>query len=399
MTSLEDLKLGIQPRDYTELLSEAVESINSSASALKIRGINDPAYILLGTYLYLAQLTLEQFSLLTSGLALNLIEAKGITEFLSAPAEGEVLLTLPVSAVASASTLASPSGVTYAQITPPILVPADTPTPIKYRAIFEGTVTNSPDVGNLLAQGWYSSLPATDVVTATGFIGGRNTETSETFLTRGRLSLGQQQAPVSQQDWQNLAVAALSAADNSTRPFCRVQNQWRTEQLPRIDVEMEGGIFISCPNQVTRPEIRIYLARQYNQTATEPELAAVRASLETRRPVHTELVVAALPVLPISAKVILEVTGSIPGTDILQNCVAAIQENLETTESFIQHRVLLSSLSRLTTVKVAEEIWIAKPDVMLKPDNVHIGLVLPYLKNLELVLITPGNSQTLYYAN
>lgn len=407
MSIIDELKLQLQPTDYRETLDAAIQIINNSSGLLKIRGINDPSYLLLGTYLFVAQAVLEQFQQLTAMLALNLIEAKGTQELTEAPAKGTVVVELPVDAVASQVQLSSPSGITYVQSSVPVLVPANTPVSLEFTAVEPGSKTNSADIGNLIALGWFISLPATSVETTTGFTGGRNIETSESLVQRGLQALSVKTTPLSLTDWRLFIRETLLQLDNTLEPVSIIQNSYRVEQLPARPIGTPPNS-LSCPNQVTRPLISCYVARRPYETANATDLLGLNTELEELRLVHTQVEFLPLPVVDVHAKTIIQLsTRPVAPNQLLDSIVAVFDAELKLTPEFLQHRRLLSTLSRLPGVDIAEDIWLWSSEQPEQPeplqptlpraDNLKLGTNLGNLAGLELVLLAPNYQQSLFY--
>lgn len=401
MSIIESLKLGIQPTDYRELIDEAVTNINTAVdNPLRIRGINDPAYLLLGTYLYLAQLTLEQFNNLTALLALQMIEASGTEQLEAAKAKGIVTIEAETQFVAANSTLSSPEGVSYTQVTPPILVPANTATQIEYECNLVGSVGNSGVVGELLADGWFSSLPVFSVETSTGFLGGRELETEDNLIERGLRSLSRKSTPISTDDWLQFVSTELATSDNTTNPVTIPEVTWEITNLP--------ASLVSCPNQVTRPLTRLYVARTPESTAEEADINLLTTQLEALRLIHTRVEFQPLPLVPVYAKVIISLsTRPSQSTSLLSSVVGIFKAELASAPTFLQQRKLMTAVSRLEAVEVCEEVWlgngvqVSEPEPLtassLKPDNLRLGLNLGKLTSLELTLISSNYSETLFY--
>lgn len=401
MTIIDSLKLGIQPTDYRDLIDTAVQSINAATdNPLRIRGINDPAYLLLGTYLYLAQLTLEQFNNLSALLALQLIEASGTQQLEAARAKGIVTVEGETQFVASNSTLSSPDGVSYTQVTPPVLVPANTPVQIEYESNLVGSVGNDGFTGELLAEGWFSSLPVFSVETSTGFTGGRELETEDNLIERGLRALSTKASPISTEDWKQFVSVELAKADSTTNPVTIADVVWRVQDLP-ADV---GG----CPNQVTRPLTRLYVARTPESLIESADLTLLTSALASLRLLHTQVEFLTLPLVPVYAKVIISLNTRPSQPDTLLNTVVNVfKAELALAPPFLQQRKLMTLLARLGSVEVCEEVWLgngaqtSEPEPLnattLRPDNLRLGLNLGKLVSLELTLISSNYSQTLFF--
>lgn len=362
--------------NYESILEDAVESINSAPSALRVRGINSPAYVLLGSQAFVSQWLLETFRQLSPQIGLFLLGATNTARLGALASKGTVSVSSTTELIANELRLLSPNGLEYIQTSPPTRV--TTPTTLNFEAVDVGDQYNTNGSLTPIVDGWVISDGELGSVGV--FSGGRDQETEEAYMDRAISAMTTKGNPLRREDWEQAARESIRKLNTSYDPIVRA------ESLPlRVDIQTQGA---GCPNFYTAPEINIYGTRTSTTTLSEIEALQVGLELYKVAPMHTRVRCYPAVFEDIYMKVVVQSsnTNETQMYDRLNTLLkSAIRDKW--SQGIIDQRYLLALINRVPDVFVCEDVWLGTTGVNLVADNILVGNNLPRLIDLVMVLL------------